>query len=125
MKETFHTKAQRDKREGKGRYDLLSPFFLKRVALVLEQGAKHYGERNWEKGIPICRTIDSTIRHMQQFLMRMNDEDHLANCACNIMFLSHTIQMINRGVLSRELDDRPEWTNERRTRRTRKITRKS
>lgn len=108
-KDSFKTKAQRDTRKGKGRYDLISPIFLKRVALVLERGAFYYGDRNWEKGIPLCRSIDSAIRHLQQFLNREEDEDHLANCACNLMFLLHTKELISRGKLPKELDDRPNY----------------
>lgn len=108
-KQKFHTGAQRDQRINKGRYDLISPIWLRQVAIVLENGAKHYGDRNWEKGIPICRTIDSAIRHLQQFLERKTDENHLANCTCNLMFLAHTLEMINRGLLPKELDDRPNY----------------
>lgn len=56
---TFESGAVRDMQEGKGRMDLLPPLGLIRLSKHFEQGAKKYGERNWEKGIPIKSFIDS------------------------------------------------------------------
>lgn len=41
-----------------------------------EDGAKKYGERNWEKGIPLHCFIDSAIRHYLKYLRYDNDEPH-------------------------------------------------
>lgn len=41
-REDFGTGAVRDSREGKGRYDLISPIALKRLAVVYEKGANKY-----------------------------------------------------------------------------------
>ena len=49
----FASGAVRDMQEGKGRCDLLPPAAILRLARHFEAGAKKYGERNWEKGIPI------------------------------------------------------------------------
>ena len=38
------------------------------------------------------------------------DEDHAAAIACNIMFFIHTKEMIDRGLLPKELDDLPSYT---------------
>lgn len=46
------------------------------VAIHFEQGAKKYGERNWEKGIPVSRYIDSALRHLNKHLDGMTDEPH-------------------------------------------------
>lgn len=69
-KEVSKQGAVRNSREGKGRYDLIPPKSLKRLANVYERGCVAYSERNWEKGMPYCRFIDSAIRHIYQFLDR-------------------------------------------------------
>lgn len=46
------------------------------VAIHFEEGAKKYGERNWEKGIPISRYIDSGVRHALKHFRRDDDERH-------------------------------------------------
>lgn len=88
-KDEYETGATRDTREGKGRYDLISPLFLKRLAKVLEAGAKNHGDHNWKKGIPYSRLIDSSLRHISQFNEGMRDEDHLVQAVSNLMFLIH------------------------------------
>lgn len=46
------------------------------VAIHFEEGCKKYGERNWEKGIPTDRYIDSAIRHYLKHLRGDRDERH-------------------------------------------------
>jgi len=104
-REEYETGAVRDIREEKGRYDLISPIALKRLALVYERGAKKYSPRNWEKGIPIGRCIDSAIRHLEQFKEGYRDEDHLAQAAWNCFSAIHYLEMIDRGLLPSELND--------------------
>jgi hypothetical protein len=79
---------------------LISEEFIRRLAIRLEAGAKRYGPDNWRKGMPFCRTADSLIRHIFQWLDRDSTEDHLAAIACNAMFLMHYEQA------HRNLDDR-------------------
>lgn len=81
----FETGAVRDMQEGKGRCDLLPPIAILRLARHFEAGAKKYGERNWEKGIPINSFIDSAIRHVMKYMAGMDDEDHLVAAAWNLM----------------------------------------
>ena len=52
QRDTYHGTAVRDKRDGKGRFDLISPIALFRVARVYENGAKGKGERNWGGASP-------------------------------------------------------------------------
>ena len=52
-----------------------STLFLE-VAVHFEEGAKKYGDRNWEKGIPVQRYIDSGLRHYLKYLRGDNDERH-------------------------------------------------
>ena len=39
-------------------------------------GCKKYGERNWEKGIPLHSYIDSAVRHYLKFMRGDDDERH-------------------------------------------------
>jgi len=65
--------------------------------------------RNWEKGIPTSRLLDSGLRHAFQYLEGCQDEDHLAQAAWNFLALLHTEEMIERGVLPKELNDLPSY----------------
>lgn len=109
-REEFNTGSRRDIRSGKGRYDLMSPFTLARDARLLELGASKYGERNWEKGQPISRFIDSAMRHLLRYLEGHRDEDHLAAARWNIGAIMHMETMIARGIVPAELMDLPDWS---------------
>ena len=108
-RQEFGTGSVRDTAEGKGRYDLISPISLRRLAKHFENGAVKYGDRNWEKGQPICRYLDSAIRHIYKHLEGYREEDHLAAAAWNVMGAIHTEEMIERGRLPKELDNRPNY----------------
>ncbi len=108
-RQEFSTGSVRDSREGKGRYDLISPYALARLAGVYERGAKKYADRNWEKGQPQSRFLDSAMRHLQAYLMGHRDEDHLAQSAWNIFALIHQEEMIRRGLKPGTLDDLPHY----------------
>ena len=41
-----------------------------------EEGARKYGEHNWEKGIPLHSYLDSSLRHLMKFMDGMHDEPH-------------------------------------------------
>ena len=82
----FVTGAVRDMHEGKGRYDLLPWDAIHELAIHCEQGARKYGERNCEKGIPVHSLIDSAIRHLSCYLRGMKDEPHLRAALWNIAF---------------------------------------
>jgi len=81
----FHTGAVRDMHTGKGRFDLLPPEGITRIARIYEAGCIKYGDRNWEKGIPINSFIDSGLRHLFKYMQGMKDEDHLAQAGWNIL----------------------------------------
>jgi len=108
-------KALREPAIGKGRYDLVSPFAIDRIAKWMEKGAIKYYDRNWEKGgIPFHRFVDSASRHLNKFLAGYEDEDHLAGVMFNIMALMH-FQEINKL----EDDDLPHYlrkTNDKQNR---------
>jgi len=46
------------------------------VAKHFEEGAKKYGENNWQKGIPVHCYIDSAVRHYLKWLRGDKDEPH-------------------------------------------------
>jgi len=106
----FASGAHRDKRTGKGRYDLISMFALREIARVYEDGALAYGDRNWERGFPLSRLLDSAMRHLCQCIEGKDDENHAAQAAWNMMAFIHTRELINRGILPRELNDLPNYS---------------
>lgn len=46
------------------------------VSKHYEEGCKKYGERNWQKGIPLHCYIDSASRHYMKFMRGDKDEAH-------------------------------------------------
>lgn len=105
----FESGASRDNPEGKGAYELISPLALKRLALVYERGAKQKGDRNWEKGFPMSRCIQSALRHIEQYLEGLRDEDHLAAASWNLFAAIHFEEQIKRGNLPENLNDLPNY----------------
>lgn len=49
---------------------------LLEVAKHYEDGAKKYGEHNWEKGILAHSYVDNAIRHLTKWRMGLRDEPH-------------------------------------------------
>lgn len=106
-RQDFSTGAVRDTQEGKGRYDLLPPAAVFAVARVFEEGAKKYEERNFEKGMPLSRFIDSALRHIFKHLEGFRDEPHMAQAAWNLLAYIHIATQIQKGNLSEDLNDLP------------------
>ena len=103
----FSTGAVRDAQTGKGRMDLLPVRALIEVARIMEAGATKYEARNWEKGIPLSRYMDSGLRHAMKFLRGDHDEPHLAQACWNFLCLLDTQMRIQEGLLPSELNDLP------------------
>lgn len=108
--QTFSTGAVRDDVGDKPSLELISPIFEQRLGQWLTEGAKRYARRNWEKGIPMERTLGSLKRHVNAYQEGKTDEDHLAAIACNVMFLIHTEEMIKRGKLPDDLNYCPDYS---------------
>jgi hypothetical protein len=104
-RQEFITGSRRDTQTGKGRYDLIPTDALRRLAQHYENGAVKYGDRNWELGQPLGRYLDSAIRHVQNVLEGLKDEDHASAVAWNMFAYIHTLNKINAGELPPELDD--------------------
>lgn len=58
---------------------------LLEVAKHFEEGAKKYGERNWQKGIPLHCYIDSGVRHLLKYWNNQTDERHDRAFCWNLM----------------------------------------
>ena len=108
-RQEFNTGSVRDTNKGKPRYDLITPIALYRLAIHYANGSVKYGDRNWEKGQPLSRYIESTERHLQKMKIGLQDEDHEAAIIWNIMAFIHTKTMIEGGALPKELNDLPEY----------------
>lgn len=67
-----------------GVYHDAKTMFLE-VAKHFEEGAKKYGENNWQKGIPVNCYIDSAVRHYLKWLRGDQDERHDRAFCWNIL----------------------------------------
>jgi hypothetical protein len=105
----FETGGERVIVEGRGRYDLIPPYPMKRLAQHYENGAKKYADRNWEKGLPLHSFIDSTERHLNSFKDGDRAEDHLAAILWNIAGYMWTEREITEGRLPASLYTAP-WS---------------
>ena len=96
--------AIREPSVGKGRFDLISPFATDRLAKWYEAGSLKYADRNWERGIPFSRYLDSAKRHINKFEMGLEDEDHVAAACWNLFAIMH-----HQELNQRCLDDLPHY----------------
>ena len=69
---------------GKTEKEAYTTMFLE-VAKHFEDGAKKYGENNWQKGIPVHCYIDSAVRHYLKWLRGDKDEPHDRAFCWNLM----------------------------------------
>jgi len=99
------TGSHKEDKEGKGRMDLLPCRALIAISKRLEEGAKKYSARDWDKGIPQSMLLDSAMRHLLQFMKGENNENHLVACATNILQLIEQEEKIKEGLLSKDLND--------------------
>ena len=79
---------------------------LLEVSKHFEEGAKKYGEYNWQKGIPTHCYIDSAVRHFLKFIRGDKDEPHDRAFVWNILCCMWTCK--NKP----ELNDYPRKENE-------------
>lgn len=99
----FLTGAKRDNNSDKLRFDLLPVCALERWAKRVTEGAKKYGERNWEKGMPLSVYYESLLRHVFQWRKGDKSEDHLAAVLFNAAAIIYTEEKIESGELPQEL----------------------
>lgn len=84
-REEWESGSRRDAREGKGRFDLIPPAVMFRVARHYQNGANKYGDHNWEAGMESSRYWDSAMRHLWKAAGGLEDEDHLGAVIWNVM----------------------------------------
>lgn len=71
------------------RYDLITPHGLRRVAETYGEGSAKYGDRNWEKGIPMSVMANHALAHIFTYLTGDRSEDHLAHAVWNLLGMIH------------------------------------
>jgi hypothetical protein len=124
-REEFGTGMIREPNLDRGRYDLITPIglcmtlfnikgpirqeviaeFLRRMAIHYERGAAKYSERNWEKGGPLSRHLNSAIRHLQNRLSGCRKEDHICACVWNLWCIVHHMECIQVGSVPDSIND--------------------
>lgn len=62
-----------------------NPTMILEVCKHYEEGCNKYGERNWQKGIPVRCYIDSAVRHYLKFIRGDTDEPHDRAFCWNIL----------------------------------------
>lgn len=107
-RQSFDTGSVRDTNIGKGRFDLIAPYAMLRLAQHYENGSRKYGDRNWELGQPLSRYLDSAMRHLTKVTMGLEDEDHLTAAVWNLLAIIETQKRIEFGLIPEELDDLPD-----------------
>lgn len=109
-RERYETGAHRSPATGKGRFDLIPWDMVHRWATLMERGGAEYGDRNWEKGIPLYRFLDSAARHLAQWLLHDHpEEDHAAAIFFNVAGFEWTLQRIKDKVLPASLAKGVPW----------------
>jgi hypothetical protein len=91
----FKSGATRSEDAEEERYDLISPFAMKRLAVIMAEGAKTHGNANWEKGVPLDATLNHLERHLQMWKMekksgkKLGKDDHMAKVAWGAFAILH------------------------------------
>ena len=78
--------------DGKLKYSLVPPVFIKSVAQVLTFGATKYSPNNWKKCEDTTRYQDAMMRHWEAWrdgetIAPDSGYSHLWHCATNLCFL--------------------------------------
>ena len=104
---TFKSGATRSEDAEGERYDLISPFAMKRLAVIMAEGAKTHGNANWEKGVPLDATLNHLERHLQMWKMekksgkKLGKDDHMAKVAWGAFAILHYEEVgpVDNGIL--------------------------
>lgn len=81
------------------------------VSIHYEDGCRKYGERNWEKGIPIHCYVDSGIRHLLKFCRGDNDEPHDRAFIWNMLGIIWTLNNFKDKNFDESILDIPCFTS--------------
>ena len=107
IRTSFTTGAVRDVSAGKGAPALVPNWVIWLLSRIYEDGAAKYASRNWEKGMPLSRYIDSAERHLAKLKAGMRDEPHASQALWNIVGYIFTAALIKLGHRPKELNDMP------------------
>jgi hypothetical protein len=106
-RQKFVTGAVRDTASGKPRLGLLPGWALLAWGWIMDAGAVKYEARNWEKGMPVSRYIESAKRHIELYQIGFRDEPHLWQALWNIGGAIHTTVLVHIGLYPEEFYDMP------------------
>ena len=76
----------------KNRMELIPPYAIMALGTILTDGAKKYGDRNWENGMEWSRAYGATQRHLNAWWSGQDKDtesghSHLWHALCEIVFL--------------------------------------
>jgi len=72
---------------------------ITKLAVLYEAAKTKYPGRNWEKGVPLARYVDSAFRHLRKHIRGDQDEPHLVQFCWNLVGLLQTHLWIVSGDL--------------------------
>lgn len=107
----FSTGSVRDSIEGKPRMVMIPPAAMVRLGMRFGEGSGRYGDWNAHLGQPITALLDSKLRHTFAFLAGDTSEDHVGAMLWGDAMIAHTLDLIDRGLVPAELDDRPDYAS--------------
>jgi hypothetical protein len=55
----------------------------------MAHGAVRFGEKNWQKGMPMGDILNHALAHIFNYLDGDQTEDHLGHAAANLMMACH------------------------------------
>ena len=101
----FPTGSVRDMHEGKSNTPSTPKKTNLRLSNHYKKKKKKYQRWNFRKGIPVSSFIDSACRHLAKYQCGMDDEDHLAAAAFNVlgaMLMENTMPDMNDWPLRKD-----------------------
>jgi hypothetical protein len=108
----FSSGAVRSSDAANVRFDLITPIGLRRLAETCAEGARKYGDHNWQKGIPASVMVNHAIRHIWLWIQGDDGDDHLAHAAWNLLAVCHfeeaMPEMIDVPTRSHKVDACPD-----------------
>jgi hypothetical protein len=72
------------------RCDLVPPAAYLRVAAILAEGARKYGDENW-RNISFRDHINHALSHVAAYLAADRSDDHIGHAMCRMMFAFETM----------------------------------
>jgi len=106
-RQEFQTGAVRDTAAGKPMLGLLPGWAMLAYGWIMEAGAKKYAARNWEKGMPVSRYLESAKRHIELYQIGFRDEPHLWQAFWNIGGAIHTVILVYLKIYPANFYDMP------------------